>query len=298
MGFLDMKAEIGDLGWEAIGASDSNLMILTCPECATSYFVDDSRISTAGRTVKCSNCGARWTALPEGAADAPVAAPAPAPRPTPPPTPVAAVDELVIEGPLTTAPPVKGRRDAAPRREANGKVMILAGSAVAAVLLIGGAIVFRAQVVQLAPATQAAYAGVGLAVASLVIEQVHADPAFQGGRPVLSVTGQIRNLRDAPANAAPLRVSLLDRLGKPVAVKIAKPIDGAVPGKAVRHFAISIVDPPASVHDLEVIFEAGSKGAAKVTAHVAAAPAAPAAPQPAEAKSLPPGSPDALPPRP
>src|SRR3954452_2285504 len=90
MGFLDMKAEIGDLGWEADGASDSTVMILTCPECATSYFVDDSRISSAGRTVKCSNCGARWTALPQGAEPvAPVAAqPAPppaAPLPSPPP---------------------------------------------------------------------------------------------------------------------------------------------------------------------------------------------------------------------
>ena len=32
-------------------------MILTCPECATSYFVDDSKVP-AGRQVKCSNCGA------------------------------------------------------------------------------------------------------------------------------------------------------------------------------------------------------------------------------------------------
>ena len=40
-------------------------MILTCPECATSYFVDDSKIPTEGRAVKCANCGARWTATPE-----------------------------------------------------------------------------------------------------------------------------------------------------------------------------------------------------------------------------------------
>src|SRR5437588_11004250 len=80
MGFLDMKAEIGDLGWEAVGASDSSVMILTCPECATSYFVDDSRISPAGRTVKCSSCGARWTALPEGGEAAPTPLSAPEPQ--------------------------------------------------------------------------------------------------------------------------------------------------------------------------------------------------------------------------
>ena len=34
-------------------------MILTCPDCATSYFVDDSKIPADGRLVKCASCGAR-----------------------------------------------------------------------------------------------------------------------------------------------------------------------------------------------------------------------------------------------
>src|SRR5882757_5803177 len=141
MGFLDMKAEIGDLGWEADGASDSSVMILTCPECATSYFVDDSRISSAGRTVKCSNCGARWTALPGGADLTPAAEPPGPPKPAAA-APVAPVDELVVEGPLTIAPPPTATKAAAPRREARGKVLILIGSAVAAALLIAAAIGF------------------------------------------------------------------------------------------------------------------------------------------------------------
>ena len=294
MGFLDMKAEIGDLGWEAAGASDSTVMILTCPECATSYFVDDSRIAAAGRVVKCSNCGARWTAMPAGAEPAPAAAaPSTTAAQEPASAPTPAVDELVIEGPVPAEPPFEPRNAAAPRREANGKVLVLAGSAVAAAALIAMAIVFRAQVVQLMPASQAAYAGLGLPVSSLVIEQVRADPAFQGGRAVLSVTGQIRNLRAAAATAPALRVSLLDRMGKPVATKIARPINAAVPAHAVRHFAISIVDPPANVHDLEVSFDAAGKGGAPPAK---AQVQAPAEPQPAEAQPLPSGSPDALPP--
>ena len=294
MGFLDMKAEIGDLGWEADGASDSTVMILTCPECATSYFVDDSRITSAGRTVKCSNCGARWKALPEGAEAPPAAAP-PVPKPAPAPAPVDAVDELVVDGPLTMAAPTTAKAPAAtPRREARGKVAILVGSAVAAALLIAAAIGFRAQVVQLLPASQAAYAGLGMPVSALAIEMVRVDPVFQGGRPVLAVTGQVRNLRDTEALAPALRVSLLNRFGKPVAIKVAKPIDAAVPAKAIRHFAISIVDPPASVHDLVVAFDTGGKGPTAKAA-VPSPAAAPAGPQPEEAKPLPPGSPDALP---
>ena len=218
---------------------------------------------------------------------------APRPRAGPP----AAVDELVVEGPLTR----RRARLEPPRpkpRPAKGKVLVLAGSAVAAALLIAGAIVFRAQVVQLMPASQAAYAGLGMPVSALAIEKVRVDAAFQGGRPVLAVTGQLRNLREAPALSPALRVSLLDRFGRPVATKVARPIDTAVPARAVRYFAISSVDPPASVHDQEVAFDA-----AKPTPGVRAAgpppaappPGPPAGPQPVDAKPLPPGSPDALP---
>ena len=35
-------------------------MILTCPECETQYFADDSTIGESGRTVKCATCGHSW----------------------------------------------------------------------------------------------------------------------------------------------------------------------------------------------------------------------------------------------
>jgi hypothetical protein len=125
-----------------------------------------------------------------------------------------------------------------------------------------------------------------LPVSSLVIEKVHAEPAFQGGRPVLSVTGQLRNLRDDAAEAPALRVSLLDRLGKGVATKVARPIDAAVPAHAVRYFAITLVDPPASIHDLQVTFEPTAKGAA-APGPAATAPVSAPAPAAAEAKPAP-----------
>ena len=44
-------------------------MILTCPECASRYFVDDSKVGSAGRVVRCASCGNRWTARNEEALD-------------------------------------------------------------------------------------------------------------------------------------------------------------------------------------------------------------------------------------
>jgi predicted Zn finger-like uncharacterized protein len=284
-------------------------MILTCPECATSYFVDDSKVP-AGRQVKCSNCGARWVAKTDGAeaaaAPKPDAAAKPAPAPAPPKS--FAVDDLVVEGPEIATPaadnPAKPAKPTPAKREANGKVMVWAGSAAVIVVLVAGALVFRDQVVRAWPASGKAYTSVGVPVNTLglVIEAVRADPAFQGGRPVLSVTGQIRNLRDAAAISPELKVSLLDKGGKPLTTKLARPIDPNVPAHAVRHFAIAVVDPPAGMHDLEVTFGPAPKTGAKVGIKVpiaSRAAEAVAAPPPIEdAKALPPGSPDALPPHP
>src|SRR5665213_2124431 len=76
-GILDTGVEIGDLGVEGAVASDSPTMILTCPECATSYFADDSSIG-AGRTVRCAACGNTWRAEPDPQPEEPTAVAEPA----------------------------------------------------------------------------------------------------------------------------------------------------------------------------------------------------------------------------
>lgn len=231
-------------------------MILTCPECATSYFVDDARIPDAGRTVKCSSCGARWLAMKEPEPPPEPEAEVLEAEPESDPTPGAPEEiEVVPVEPPAARSPSPGRP--APRKEAARKVLVLAGAAAAVAALIGGLIVLREQVVHLWPGSSPAYAGLGLPVDTLglVVEEVRFEPAFQGGRPVLSVTGAIRNVKDQAQIAPPLRISLLDRDGEPVAAKIARPIDGRIPGGAKRYFALSIVDPPANAHALEVRFE-------------------------------------------
>lgn len=287
-------------------------MILTCPECATSYFVDDSRIPPGGRTVKCSSCAHRWTATleaqPVEAEPARLEAelePAREPAEAPPEPaadqarePVRAEAQPVPEDDLEI---VAAEPDTRPRPQPTmpvrkgplGAVVAWGVMAAGVAALVGGAIVFREQVVKLWPDSSGAYAGIGLPVNSLglVIEGVKAEPTFQGGRPVLSVTGSVRNVADHAAEAPPIRIDLLDKSGKPVAAKIARPLDARVPAGARRHFAIAIIDPPSTARDLQVAFE-GAEPKAAATSHTADAGHAPAA---EEAQPLPADSPHAVP---
>ena len=281
-------------------------MILTCPECGTSYFVDDARIPPGGRSVKCSSCDARWMAMPE-APSAPAPPPS-APKVAPPPASFGADDpfvgdlEVIAPSEMAFAPTARrAPRAKLPGRvkpEGGGKAVIWIGAALAVAILVAGAIIFRDVVVKTFPDAQAAYAGVGLPVDSLglAIEAVKAEPIFEGGSPALAVSGAIRNGRGKSAVSPRLRVSLLDRNGRSVAVKIVRPLDGTIPAGATRHFMVTIADPPLSGRDLVVAFE--SRGAKPAATPVWPEPAkpAPVGPAPAEAaKPLPAGSPDALP---
>ena len=116
----------------------------------------------------------------------------------------------------------------------------------------------------------------------------------------------IRNIENEPVVTPPLRISLLNAEGKAVATKIARPADARIPPGETRHFAIALLDPPASAKELEVAFaprepvnlniKQGDPAPAPKAAGPTLRPAAePTALAPVEARPLPPGSPDALP---
>jgi len=270
-------------------------MILTCPECATSYFVDDLRIPPAGRMVKCTSCGNRWRAFqdPEEGAGEPAKAPAPTAAPKPPPPEPVAVEQVAV-----VAPPVKPPRKSEPKKKA--PVGMIVGVGVLAVLgvALGAAAVFRETIAEKVPATAPVFAAVGLPVNTLglVIEGVKQQATFQAGRPVLSVTGAIRNVRKVPVEAPPIRINLVDKDGKPVSGVLAQPLNAKVPPGATRYFAVALQDPPSGSHALDITFEAPAKGEAAHAPAAAAAhgEAAPHGPAPVEAKPLSADSPDAL----
>jgi len=263
-------------------------MILTCPECATSYFVDDLRIPRLGRMVKCTTCGARWRAF-QDRADAEKDVPE---------------DDLLVEGPPIgptppdddlefVAAPVTSVRKPASKKRSRGMVV---GIGVAAVLALtaGAVVLLRQQIADVAPGTARLFAAIGLPVNTLglVFEGVKSKAMLQGGRPVWSVTGAVRNVRDEPVAAPPIRISLLDKAGEPLASLVADALNVRVPPGAVRYFAITLPDPPAGAQELEISFEPRTKATA-AEAHAAPAAAAAAA-EPAEVEPLAADSPDAL----
>jgi predicted Zn finger-like uncharacterized protein len=273
---LDMGAEIGDLGGKGACASDSAIMILTCPECATRYFVDDARIPAEGRTVRCASCGHRWTASPEADPEpepAEEAAEAPADAEAPP---------IAVERPADELPKAFRQRaqTRAKEREAAAAGVIWAALAGAVVVLVAALILLRQDIAQIWPRTASAYAMLHLPVnlVGLTIEEQHAQPMLKDGHAALAVSGALRNVRTRAVAAPPLKVSLLAQGGRVVATQIANPGGALIPPGETRRFVVNLMDPPASATDVEIAFLVDARGRAlQAPGAPSATPASPAA---------------------
>ena len=232
-------------------------MILTCPDCATSYFVDDAAIGV-GRTVRCAACGVSWKAEVKPTLELRVTSEEGAFGADPPSPDEDLFDRPPAAPPAEDLPKVFRAKAATDQRTREAAVQgaIWAGTGAFVALLLMAAVIFRVDVVRLWPKSASAYAGIGLPVnrVGLTIEGVHAQPSLQDGRPALVVSGVLRNIRAKPVTAPPLSIVLLDKDGKRLAVKHVSPGDTLVPPGQTRSFAVSLLDPPIAASDLEVTF--------------------------------------------
>ena len=285
-------------------------MILTCPQCATRYFVREGSIPEDGRNVRCASCANMWRAT---AADLTVDLSELSQEDvysdaSPPPPPV------VQEPPLPTRIREKAKAERRTREAMTAGVVwavLCAGFA----LVLVGAVLFRVQVVRIFPATAGAYAAVRLPVnpTGLSLEQVQGGTGLSDGRPSMIISGMERNVETEYRPPAPIRVALFDKAGRRVKEQVSQ-VEGAPlqPGET-RAFTVRIFDPPIDVAEFQVEFSLEALDANRKKAqheprgHVAGAkrlplrgttataePAVEGA-HPVEAKPLPSNSPYALP---
>jgi len=285
-------------------------MILTCPQCATRYFVREGSVPEDGRNVRCASCGNMWRAT---AADLTIDLSNLSqddiyPVDSPPPPPV------VEEPPLPRRIREKAKAERK-TREAMAAGVVWAVLCAGFALVLVGAVLFRVQVVRIFPATAGAYAAVRLPVnpTGLSLEQVQGGTGLSDGRASMIITGVERNVETEYRPPAPIRVALFDKAGKRVKEQVAQ-VEGAPlqPGET-RAFTVRIFNPPLDVAEFQVEFslEALSanrqkavhapKGHASPGKHLplrgttaTAEPAVEGA-HPVEAKPLPANSPYALP---
>lgn len=228
-------------------------MILTCPACATSYFVPDEAIGPNGRRVRCKACGHDWRATLE---DVPLEL---EPEPVP--------DEAAGAGPArydtfaeTPAPelPRAFRAMAEQKRRARRAAAAGAAWAAAAVVALGllaAAVLFREAIVRAVPATAGAYKALGFEVnvVGLEFEALRGRAAPHDPGRIL-VSGALRNIREAEVVAPPVLVVLRDAKGAEVARRVVR-LDGppVLPGQ-VQGFAVVIPDPQGRVAGLDADF--------------------------------------------
>jgi len=246
-------------------------MILTCPACATSYFVPDEAIGPNGRRVRCKACGHDWRATLE---DAPLEL-----------EPEAAPTEGVETAPRydtfaeTPAPELPRAFRAKAERKRRVRQAAAAGAAWAAAAavalgLLTGAVLFREEIARAFPSAAGVYRSLGLDVNTVGLEV----EALRGrttphdpGRTLVS--GALRNIRDIEIVPPPLVVVLKDAGGVEVTRRIVR-LDGPpiLPGK-VQGFAVVIPDPQGRVAKLSVdyLLEQAPRPAAKAPSGSASA---------------------------
>ena len=231
-------------------------MILTCPACATSYFVPDDAIGPNGRRVRCKSCGHDWRVSLE---DEPLEL-SPASEDASAETGFGKRDETPDSLAETPAPELprafraKAEQQRKMRRAAT-QGAIWAGLAVVFLSLLGAAYAFRLPIVQAWPQAAAVYKLVGAPVnlAGLEFEAVGAKTAiYDPGKVVVS--GALRNIRENEVVAPPVRVALLNAAGAEVAHRIVRLETAPVlPGK-VQGFAVVISDPDRKASGVGVDF--------------------------------------------
>jgi predicted Zn finger-like uncharacterized protein len=228
-------------------------MILSCPNCATSYTIDEAQLGPAGRTVRCAACKSTWHAqTPEDPIDLGL---------SPDPQPDAKTERIAdLQGVKAKKVPLKYRAMIEDKKR--GKALMAQGlvwGALAACILavLAAGYLLRVDVVRAFPRIAGAYAMVGMKVngTNLQFGQYTADAGFRGGRFVVTVRAQVRNLSDQPTPVPPVHVRLYDATLQQFDSEVMSSGGLVVGPYATRTLAFDIPDPKNLTSSLDLDFD-------------------------------------------
>ncbi|WP_084399464.1 MJ0042-type zinc finger domain-containing protein [Henriciella aquimarina] len=213
-------------------------MILTCPNCETQYFADDSTIGESGRTVKCAACDYSWFVGPEG-------------------------EVKGARGPIAGAHEAYREKVRERRRRASRSAAVMAWLVVGGVFgaIIAGSVIFRDRVVQVWPQSAATFKAAGLEVNRFGLEflETEAERYFDGTTPILEITGDVENTSGRQRGAPYVRVLLLDEAGKTIGESFAPVTPEQIPAGRRGSFKTRVENPPFEAFELELQFATESE---------------------------------------
>ena len=215
-------------------------MILTCPQCSTRYHVDATALGAAGRTVRCANCGQRWTVSP----------PADTPQ----------LVEFSTPGPATVP---RMRPVAAAEQVQNRRSISLVGwlVAVLAVLVVASVVIGRNEIVAGFPASASIYQKLGLPITvdlGLQFEAITSTRLQEGGIAVLVVEGAIVNVTPDDRPVPPIRITLLDSGGRQLQEELFRAKEQHLQPGAKTSFSGRVVNPADRARNFSITFEVDS----------------------------------------
>lgn len=273
-------------------------VIITCPNCRTSYRVASDALSAAGRQVQCAACETLWVATPSF--------PEPAePFDDPDPdddeldfradddTLFTPADETLLDAEFSaeeqggTAKPAKGPPMARPRdrgidgalvRERMDEIAKRRNTlirklpmarfrraarvmlALIAAIILVSAVAFRTEIVRLYPQMNALYGVVGLGtnVIGIDISELNTLRTTRDGNPVIVVNAKISNITNRLAYVPNVLVSLLAADGRVIYEWSVTPSVRTILPGDVLAIDTQLTSPPAGVERVRLRFVEGS----------------------------------------
>ncbi len=222
-------------------------MILSCPSCATQYKVNDNVLGARGRTVRCASCKTTWHA------EVPIDLRYSEGRDKP-------VEPEALQEVKAKKLPGKYRamlEDKKRLRAVAIEGMVWGGLAAMALLVLVLGYALRVDVVRAFPRIAGAYAMVGLKVngTNLQFGTHTGEVGMKGGRFIVTVKAQVKNLSDKPAPVPPVRVRLYDSTLQQFN-SVLMPAGGLVVApNATRTLTFDIDDPKNQVASLDLGFD-------------------------------------------